>query len=571
MTDLPIQTEHQMQQVLNLASIDPLRAPDAAETLLQTARRGNDKADIAAALTLKAEVLTRLNRDREAAVCLEQAQLLTRTIEAPAIEARIMLQHAVVHYHLQKTQDAFPFLRQAEALSEAAGDDIIRADCRRLLGVCHSVLSEHDAALHHLYAALEIYEQHRDDYRIGLTWMEIGTVYVLVLNFELGRLYYDKALNCLYDRNCQLELHIVATRVGQLLIGKAHKEKAGEDDPQLKQAERLLRLCLPYFRRIAQNISTVSTLTNLAVACSMQLRLDEALTLQMEALKIAEATRQTNRLIYCYGRIGVLYAYTGKVAEAVEWIERSLKLSREKSSHLSSIESCAFLSRLHEDLGDTDKALWYQREATRLKKNLLEGRKIHAIDRIHYEREAAKLANDYQRMLNTAGGLHVSDAILQSTLKEQDDAGERHKQFLQSMSAQIRETLRQKGRSGKNTLRRLAQNVHDFLEHTSPPANGDAPNDRAHFPTQLHERFPALTTAELRICLLLASHLDSGQIAIMLGVSQRTIETHRRRIRSKLDLPTHVNLSLFLMRLYAGFKRDQSGADTHKTQASGEN
>ncbi len=570
MADVPGQIEHRMRQVLHLASSDPLRAPDAAEALLQTALRGSDDAEIAAALTLKAEVLTRLNRDHEATVCLDQAQVLTRGLEAPAIEARIMLQYAVAYYHLQKTQDAFPCLRRAETLSEAAGDSILTADCRRVLGVCHSVLSEHDAALHHLYAALEIYEQHDDNYRIGLTWMEIGTVYDLVFNYELGRLYYEKSLNYLYDLNCHLEMHIVATRVGQLLINKAHRELADEDDPQLRQAERLLRVCLPYFRRIGQNISTVSTLTNLAVTCTMQMRLDEALTLQMEALNIAEATRQTHRLIYCYGRIGVLLACSGKVAEAVEWVERSLALSRQRSSHLSSIESCAFLSRLHEDLGDTDKALRYQREAAQLKKDLLNSRKIHAIDRLHFEREAAKLANDYQRMLNTAGGLHDSDAILQSTLREHHDAGERHKQFLQSMSAQIRETLRQKGRSGKSTLRRLAQNVHDFLERTAAASDGNGWDD-AQFPTLLHERFPALTTAELRICLLLASHLDSGQIAIMLGVSQRTIETHRRRIRSKLNLPKHVNLSLFLMRLYAGINHQQASAETRNTQTSGEN
>lgn len=52
----------------------------------------------------------------------------------------------------------------------------------------------------------------------------------------------------------------------------------------------------------------------------------------------------------------------------------------------------------------------------------------------------------------------------------------------------------------------------------------------------LAQRCPSLTSAELRICSLLRMNLSNKEIAGLLNISGRTLDTHRGRIRKKLGL-----------------------------------
>lgn len=60
---------------------------------------------------------------------------------------------------------------------------------------------------------------------------------------------------------------------------------------------------------------------------------------------------------------------------------------------------------------------------------------------------------------------------------------------------------------------------------------------------------PQFTSSELRVCSLIRDDKSSLQIAHLLGVSVRTIDTHRSRIRKKLGLDNAENLRSFLLRL----------------------
>ncbi len=68
----------------------------------------------------------------------------------------------------------------------------------------------------------------------------------------------------------------------------------------------------------------------------------------------------------------------------------------------------------------------------------------------------------------------------------------------------------------------------------------------------LKRLFDTLTTAEKNISYQLAKGLSNPQIAKLLGISERTVQTHRARVYGKLDIENPVELNDFLQNFHCG-------------------
>jgi len=62
------------------------------------------------------------------------------------------------------------------------------------------------------------------------------------------------------------------------------------------------------------------------------------------------------------------------------------------------------------------------------------------------------------------------------------------------------------------------------------------------FLTLLKKSYPALTASELKLCAYLRLNLSSKEIAQLMGISTRGVETSRYRIRKKFGLTGDMNL-----------------------------
>ena len=65
----------------------------------------------------------------------------------------------------------------------------------------------------------------------------------------------------------------------------------------------------------------------------------------------------------------------------------------------------------------------------------------------------------------------------------------------------------------------------------------------------LKERYPELTTTDLRFCSLLCQNMSSKEIATMMNISLKGVEAARYRIRKKMNLDSGVSLTEFLINL----------------------
>ena len=65
----------------------------------------------------------------------------------------------------------------------------------------------------------------------------------------------------------------------------------------------------------------------------------------------------------------------------------------------------------------------------------------------------------------------------------------------------------------------------------------------------LLQRYPTLTSKDLKLCAYLKMNLASKEIAPLMGISTRGVEIHRYRLRKKLKLESDQNISNFLITL----------------------
>jgi len=70
------------------------------------------------------------------------------------------------------------------------------------------------------------------------------------------------------------------------------------------------------------------------------------------------------------------------------------------------------------------------------------------------------------------------------------------------------------------------------------------------FGTKLTEKGAKLTSREVEVCGMIKNGLSSKEIASLLNISLRTVETHRIKIRNKLGIVNkELNLSSYLKTL----------------------
>lgn len=94
--------------------------------------------------------------------------------------------------------------------------------------------------------------------------------------------------------------------------------------------------------------------------------------------------------------------------------------------------------------------------------------------------------------------------------------------------------------------------VEPVLEAVETPILDDAPVAKSSSPRRAprppKDPFPTLTERERDVALALASGITSKEVAVTMGISQKTIDTHRGHILKKLDIKNNVLLAHLAIR-----------------------
>lgn len=124
-----------------------------------------------------------------------------------------------------------------------------------------------------------------------------------------------------------------------------------------------------------------------------------------------------------------------------------------------------------------------------------------------------------------------------------------HQEFLSS----LKEELQQQKLSGQYTrknLDKLLSMINQNIVSDEESWNMFQSNfDRIHenFFRNLKEKFPDLTSGDLRLCALLRLNLPTKEIAKLMNISVRGVDAARYRLRKKLGLPPESSLTDFMI------------------------
>lgn len=126
-----------------------------------------------------------------------------------------------------------------------------------------------------------------------------------------------------------------------------------------------------------------------------------------------------------------------------------------------------------------------------------------------------------------------------------------HSEFLKNLRSTIQSHIlngKINRTEGNLLLSQIANNITDEDEWIRFQENFDLIHEN--FFRELKKQYPSLTPTDLKLCSLLRLNYTTKEIAEMLNLSVRGVETARYRLRKKLELSENDNLVDFMI----GFK-----------------
>ncbi len=106
---------------------------------------------------------------------------------------------------------------------------------------------------------------------------------------------------------------------------------------------------------------------------------------------------------------------------------------------------------------------------------------------------------------------------------------------------------------GINDRKNYNQILQSFKsKHIKPPLAEFETTFEAMYPNfhkNLSDKYPVLTPREIQVCAMIKLDLNSKQIAGIINISEKAVETNRYRIRKKMDLSAYQNLNSELKKI----------------------
>lgn len=141
-----------------------------------------------------------------------------------------------------------------------------------------------------------------------------------------------------------------------------------------------------------------------------------------------------------------------------------------------------------------------------------------------------KNSRELEKELHTKTQTVLQQLRVISSLKSDIMNLVREARMSKSIEKQVAETLK--------STRIIETRVDSFLQTFY--------NANPFFVRNLQEHFPDLTATEIRVCILMKVEMKTEEIAQFMSTSRRGVESHRLRIRKKIQLGRNENLEAFI-------------------------
>jgi tetratricopeptide (TPR) repeat protein/DNA-binding CsgD family transcriptional regulator len=462
-------------------------------------------------------------------------------------------------------------------------------------GVSHGILGNHEKSLGFILEAKAIFEQTKDYSNQIKVWNSLGNIYLLTgelekcLNaFNQCTILCKKTHNRNWEAisygstgNAYFDMGNYEVALDYFLKSLRLKQRLNISDPMilnnianvyfaLNAYEKALKNYLKGLKisRDVKNANLEATiLDNIGFSYFKLDDTEKALEYAAESLKICQAMGFKGIATGTLNKIGTYHQETGNLQKALAYYQQSLELcetigfkygaahnlfsigtvqiqQKQHENAFASLEDALDLteeikikdlvykiheelSRLYQQTGDLENALHHHRQFHQIKEEVFNensDKHIRALQ-IRFETEQKekeleiyrlKTQQQTRKLAALARRLSEKNELIRHLQQQASELGTDTKISVETLLEHLQET--------QSTI----ENWHQFQEEF----------DQVYpeFIPRLTDAYPDLTRQEIRICALIKIGLTSKEIAKILFISKRSVDSHRYNIRKKLNL-----------------------------------
>lgn len=416
-----------------------------------------------------------------------------------------------------------------------------RAGALEQIGIIQSTQKNYESALKYYKQAAQIYEQEHQEWSLTYVNTSLGSTYKNLDDYVNAKKHYDLAIKYAKEFEDKFALSDALNAVAELEI----------ENENYAKAKTLFLEVKTIAEEESYQLNLANALHGLSKISYENKNYGTALKYNYEAIELA---KPNNALAY----LKRFYPYRAKILQAQNKHKEAivyLDASREVNDSLYSItktQQIEELKTIYETEKKEQQIALQEAEINLLEKKgevntlyiILLGLGLllaligfyalrQKLKRSKTEKEKLNLELDYKKKELTTHALHLAKKNeLLENLKQQAKTFKTSENSLKGYNQLIRTiNFDLKGDNNWDNFSRYFEQVH------------------TDFNTNVKQKFPEVTSNELRLMALLKMNLSSKEIANILNISPEGVKKARYRLRKKLDITTEDSLQDLVLNL----------------------
>jgi tetratricopeptide (TPR) repeat protein len=447
-----------------------------------------------------------------------------------------------VYSMLADHERALDFFSRALILAEQSG---YRANIGSLfisIGIVHSELADYARALDYYAKALTMAEEMGDSFSVATCLDNIGTVYWNLQDYPRALDYFSRALAVAEEMGART---LIANNLGN--IGIVYKD-SGDYLRALEHLERALYIS----EETGDRSQTGHWMHGIAGARRKLGQLDAAAQGFLATLHHRREVLQTNEgVAETLLELGEVLCDQGQMVEGLDRLKEAQKLAAQLGEKKSEAQSHRHIADACWKLGDAENAFDHFKKYHSLDKEVFSEASQKRIELFHIgeavadkEREA-----ELQRLRADRSEHDLANSTMQ--LLAQTELLSKFRDDLYQIVQRIPLRPDPSNTTWEPAIRELKGKLKDLPSKSIDWSKFESQFTNVHpdFKVKLLEKYPKLTKQELKMCLLARLGIKTSEMARLLSLSERTVDSHRLNLRKKVGLKKDQSLTKFLTEL----------------------
>jgi tetratricopeptide (TPR) repeat protein/DNA-binding CsgD family transcriptional regulator len=468
-----------------------------------------------------------------------EALRLSRESRHEGNEAVILFNTGIVYNRMGRFAEALELFSRSLELHQRLGNTGKLWSVWSVLGRTYCELGRFGDAIDAMERAIHIAREMGDERKQAEVRSVVATI-------------YSDIHQTLGDASFRAEL-LPAAREGEGFLDGRILAAVGEMEAQSgdydQALEHLLR-SLGIHRALGARHGECTTLLILGETYLKKGDLDAAMRHCLAAVEITDAIGHIDNSPPLLKTIAEIHYALGDMEKALEYLSAAIAITERRGHRRFQPNIHQRISEICEEIGDVARAFHHYKCAMTIRNEILNYETKRAIEQIQSRLQLERAEKEKKI------------ALLKSQQLEQEISHRMRELSAIAMSLEERNNLIERLRrrivgemeDAEQDAGRLLDALLQEMALQPPPLSYQEfsrkiDESQHELNRLLTTRFPALTPAELRVCALLRGNMSTKEIADLLSVTTRNVETHRYHIRQKMKLPKDVNLITFLVSL----------------------